>query len=171
MAASFTLPIGVAVNSSGFIYVLDRLNFALRVVSPGLAVTTSRVLASTPNGLYGGTFHDGEFDGPNAITMINNVVYLATNRSLWAYDPAGPLQRGAMLAGGENIFTFAVGLAADTSRPNVLYVAMMPTVSEQGGAIYSVSVLPDSVQSGLVLLAGSVSRASIPGECKPSHAR
>lgn len=71
--ARFYFPFGIAVDSSGFIYVCDYFNYRIRRISPGAVVTT-----------VAGTGVSGATDGPGNIAQF-------TNPDNIAVDPSGTL--------------------------------------------------------------------------------
>jgi sugar lactone lactonase YvrE len=146
--AQFWLPYGVAVDSSGNIYVADTWNQAIRKVTPGGAVST---LAGNPShvndlGYPTGGYSDGAstnalFSGPVAVTVdAQGNVYVADTGnqairkvtpagvvSTWAGNPFITNQYGTPVGGyvdavGTNAqFNVPLGIAADSSGN--LYVA------------------------------------------------
>lgn len=66
-AASFNMPCGLALGSSGNLYVADAGNNAIRVVTPGGAVTT--LAGGNGAGLQNGTAGSAQFSGPNMVVV------------------------------------------------------------------------------------------------------
>ncbi len=120
-AASFFIPLGVAVNAAGVVYVADGGNNRLRKVTPGGVVTT---LA----GADAGDFVDGaasvaRFNGPGGVALdgLGNVfVADQTNQRIRLVSSAGFV---TTLAGsGTNTFADGTGAAAGFSYPSALAV-------------------------------------------------
>jgi sugar lactone lactonase YvrE len=77
-AASFESPIGVAVDSSGDVYVADTFNFEIREVTPGGVVTT--VAGSSAAGSANGTGSAASFRFPTGVAVDpSGNIYVADN--------------------------------------------------------------------------------------------
>jgi len=113
--AKFSFPVHVAVDSSGYVYVVDRLNSAIRVISPAGLVST---LAGGTQGFVNGSGPAASFYNPTGIavdSLGNLYVGDTTNNAVRVVTPAGLV---TTLAGGSQGFTNATGLAASFSSPN-----------------------------------------------------
>ena len=143
----------------------DKANQALRLISPAPNYTVSRIPSTAASGLYGGPPNpEGDLDGPNALVVApNDVVVLVTNRTLYYYNPAEAVQRGAPWPGAVNAFGFAVGIAADSARAGVFYVADLGVDHERGAPhnrILTVTLggfpgaAPGAFSTAIALLAG-----------------
>ena len=131
--SKFNVPLALAVNATGYIYVADKANRALRVISPssaGSLGTVTRVNSTTAQNQWGVPAPEGcdpavgstDCDGPNGVTVApDSTVYLVTNRSLYYFSPAA-MTLGDIYPGASTIFESADSIAADTLRPGVLYV-------------------------------------------------
>ena len=126
--SKFNVPLALAVNASGYIYVADKANRALRVISP--SSTVSRVGSTTALSQWGVPAPEGcdtatgstDCDGPNGVTVAqDSTVYIVTNRSLYYFSPAS-MTLGDVYPGAAKAFESAVSIAADTLRSDVLYV-------------------------------------------------
>lgn len=115
-AASFSNPRGVALDSSGNVYVADRDNNCIRKISPSGIVTT---LAG--NGSYGyadGTGSAASFDQPTGVAVDSNGnVYVADsyNMRIRKISPTGMV---TTLAGsGKAAYIDGIGTAASFVNP------------------------------------------------------
>ncbi len=149
-AARFYCPWGVAVDSTGNVFVADNYNNTIRKVTPAGVVTT---LA----GLAGSSGSAARFNGPSGVALDSaGNVYVADtgNNTIRKVTPAGVVTTLAGLAGynasadGTGIaarFNSPCGVAADSS--NNLYVA------DFAGTIRKVT--PAGLVTTLAGLAGS----------------
>jgi VCBS repeat-containing protein len=132
-AAQFNSPWGVAVDSSGNVYVVDRVNFNIRKITPGGVVTTLAGYANR-KGKDDGTGTEALFDAPTgaAVDSSGNVYVADTlNHNIRKITPAGVVSTfaGSGTAGSADgtgtaaQFHYPCGVAVDSSG-NV-YVADM----------------------------------------------
>jgi sugar lactone lactonase YvrE len=94
-AARFQQPLGIAVDSSGNVYVADTGNYTIRKITPAGVVTT---LAGTP-GVYNANGDGGLFDSPTglAVDTAGNVYVADTgNNAIYKISQSGA---AAVLAG------------------------------------------------------------------------
>jgi sugar lactone lactonase YvrE len=118
-AASFNNPQGLAVDSTGNVYVADTGNHRIRKITPAGLVTT---LAGSTSGSIDGTGTAAKFNSPNGLAVDSNGnVYVAdTNNSrIRKITPAGVV---SILAGSTPGSTDATGTAAKFSYPNKVAV-------------------------------------------------
>jgi len=125
-AASFGFPMGVAVDSSGNVYVADTSNLTIRKITPAGVVTT---LAGTAgqSGSTDGTGADARFKGPVGVAVDSSGnVYVAdtSNLTIRKITPAGVVTTLAGTAGQSGSadgtgaaasFAFPMGVAVDSS--------------------------------------------------------
>ena len=100
-AAQFSFPCGVAVDSSGNVYVADQYNYSIRKVTPSGVVST---LAGNPaiQGSSDGTGSAARFDQPFGVAVDSSGnVYVAdsANHTIRKVTPAGGVTTLAGLAG------------------------------------------------------------------------
>jgi len=122
-SAQFSLPSGVAVDSSGYVYVADTGNDTIRKVGPTGMVTT---LAGTPGvvGSSDGTGPTAQFNGPFglAVDQSGNVYVADTgNDTIRRITPSGVVTTVAGVAGsfGNND---GIGSAAQFNAPAAVAV-------------------------------------------------
>ena len=120
-AASFKLPFGVAVDSSGNVYVADSDNHRIRKITPAGVVTT---LAGSGNATFAdGTGTAASFYGPRGLAVDSSGnVYVAeyTNHRIRKITPAGAV---TTLAGsGLGQFGNGTGTAASFRFPSAVAV-------------------------------------------------
>jgi len=120
-AASFDLPFGIAVDSSGTVYVADAGNDLIRKITPAGVVTT--LAGSGVDGKNDGTGTAASFDHPEDVAIDNaGNLYVADNSNdlIRKISPAGVV---TTLAGsGEEGFNDGVGTAATFSSPSGIAV-------------------------------------------------
>ena len=102
-AARFYYPFGVAVDSSGNLYVADTHNNTIRMVAPGGVVSTLAGLAGS-SGSSDGTGSAARFNGPSSVAVdASGNVYVADtfNSTIRMVTPGGGVSTLAGLAGNE----------------------------------------------------------------------
>jgi sugar lactone lactonase YvrE len=117
-AARFQQPLGIAVDSSGNVYVADTGNYTVRKITPAGVVTT---LAGTP-GLYNADGDGGLFDSPTGLAVDpQGNVYVADtgNNAVYKITPTGA---ATVLAGdaheeGAGGYSDGIGTAAQFKAP------------------------------------------------------
>ena len=140
-AARFNLPCGVAVDSSGYVYVVDTYNNTLRVVSPGGVVAT----------IAGRAGYEGFSDGAGSVARFNapqGVAVYGLGKSYIADTNNGKIRKevpAVMLSTISAGFSQPTGVAADSSGNG--YVA------DTGNNIIG-KVTPSGVVSTLAGMAG-----------------
>src|SRR5437868_5374828 len=130
-AARFNAPDGIAVDSSGNLYVADTLNSTIRKITSTGVVTT---LAGTPGGIGSadGTGSAARFNYPDALTVAGTTLYVAEayNSTIRKVTSTGVVTTFAGTAGAfGNIngtgsaarFNSPYGVAATTT--GIIYVA------------------------------------------------
>lgn len=110
-SASFNLPIGIAIDASGNLYVSDSGNMTIRKVTPAGVVTT---IAGTPGvaGYADGTGAAAQFGSPRGLAVDgsgNIFVADAANNTIRKITPAGVV---TTIAGAPNNFANAEGTGA-----------------------------------------------------------
>ncbi len=123
-AASFNQPYGVAVDAGGNVYVADRLNYKIRMISPAGEVST--LAGSGVAGSTNGTGVAASFNLPTAVAVDSSGnVFVADSRNhkIRKITPAGVVTTfaGSGAAGGANgtgtaaSFNETIGVAVDTT--------------------------------------------------------
>ncbi len=115
-SASFYGPAGVAVDSSGNVYVADRNNNMIRKITPGGVVTT--FAGSTSSGSSDGTGTAASFSNPHdvAVDSSGNVYVADTyNNLIRKITPGGVVT--TLAGGGVCCYTDGTGTAASFSLP------------------------------------------------------
>jgi sugar lactone lactonase YvrE len=119
-AAKFNSPIGVAVDSSGNVYVGDTLNFKIRKITPAGVVTT---IAGSTGGYADGTGSAAKFNRPYGVAVDSSGnVYVADdvfNEKIRKITPAGVV---TTLAGSTQGYADGAGSTAKFYHPS--YVAV-----------------------------------------------
>jgi len=118
-AARFSGPGGLAVDSSGNVYVADSGNNTIRKIAPGAVVST---LAGTPGvvGSADGTGSGAQFNNPTGIAVDSSGnVYVADtgNDSIRMITPGGVV---STLAGGTYGSADGTGSAAQFAKPSAM---------------------------------------------------
>ena len=124
-SARFNGPRGIAIDSSGNLYVADRGNFTIRKITSAGVVTTlagSTGASEFINGVGGGA----RFLEPHVLAIAsNNVLYVGDRERIRSIGTGGQvdtfaeLLRGNNVASGSAILLNVAGLAVDANR-NVL---------------------------------------------------
>ncbi len=122
-AATFNQPTGIAVDTSGNVYVADTLNSTLRKITPGGVVST---LAGTAGnvGSADGTGAAASFDRPNGLAVDGSGnVYVADfgNNTIREVSPAGVV---TTLAGTAGVRGSADGTGAGASFYQPSFLAL-----------------------------------------------
>ncbi len=149
-AARFYLPKGIAVDSTGTVYVGDSVNHLIRKISPAGVVTT--LAGSGTQGFADGTGAAAQFYFPEGVAVDNTgTVYVADsgNHRIRKISPAGVV---TTLAGSNNAgFDDGTGAAAQFYRPYGVAV-------DSSGTVYvadSVCIRKISPSGVVTTLAGS----------------
>ena len=126
-AAQFSYPEGVAVDSSGAVYVADSGNNRIRKISPAGVVTT--LAGSGVTGYADGTGAAAQFSNPDAVAVDSSgAVYVAEyyNNRIRKISPAGVVTTlaGSAVAG----YADGTGAAAQFSGPQGVAVDASGTV-------------------------------------------
>src|SRR5438105_9553850 len=88
-AARFNGPDGVAVDSSGNVYVADQGNYTIRKITPAGAVTTLAGLVGA-SGSTDGTGNAARFKNPSGVAVDSSGnVYVADSHTIRKITPAG----------------------------------------------------------------------------------
>ena len=136
--AGFNFPCGIAVDTTGTIYVADQYNHAVRKISPGGLVTTLAGLAGNKNkGFSDSSGASARFNHPSALALDSEGnIYVADtwNCAIRKITPNGGVTTlaGSTKAGGgvigsvdgsgtNALFNFPAGMAVDISSN--IYVA------------------------------------------------
>ena len=122
-SARFSYPSGVAVDSSGNVYVADQTNCTIRKISPTGGVSTLAGLAGT-TGSSDGTGSAAQFNFPSGVAVDGSGnVYVAdiNNNTLRKVTPAGVVSTLAGLAGNSGSSDGA-GSTARFDRPQSVAV-------------------------------------------------
>ena len=153
-AASFNAPRGLAVNSTGNIYVADTGNDTIRMVTPAGVVTTLAGTAGTA-GSADGTGTAATFNGPQglAVDPTSGNIYVADrgNDTIRMVTPAGVVTTLAGTAGTAGSAN-GTGTAATFNGPQGLAVNSTGNVyvADTGNdTIRQLSPLTVSAQTGL----------------------
>ena len=125
--AQFNAPSGVAVDSSGMVYVADYANHRIRKITPAGVVTT---FAGGAQGYLDGTSTAAQFNSPLGVAVDSSgTVYVGDygNQRIRKITPAGVVTTLA----GSGVAGFADGTAAAAQFYNPVRVAV-----DSSGAVY-----------------------------------
>ena len=114
-AAKFNSPSGVAVDSSGHVYVGDYNNHRIRKISPAGVVTT---FAGSSSGYMDGTGTAAQFNRPSGVAVDSSgYVYVADtfNHRIRKISPTGVV---STLAGSSSGYMDGTGTAAQFNNPS-----------------------------------------------------
>jgi serine/threonine protein kinase, bacterial len=135
-AAAFYHPSSIAIGSDGNLYVVDRDNNVIRVVTPAGVVTTlagAGPSASNPSG-------SGYADGTGSAALFNqpNGIIFNTDGNLYVTDASNYVVREITLAG---VVTTIAGQpetegSADGSGDQALFGIIRPIVADPSGTLY-----------------------------------
>jgi sugar lactone lactonase YvrE len=172
-AARFSLPVGVAVDAAGNVFVTDSASHTVRKITPAGAVTTFAGLAGTP-GTSDGTGSGARFTSPSGIAIdADGDIYVADtgNRTIRKITAAGVV---STLAGSPGLpghtdatgaaarFNTVAGIAVDGAR-NVYVVDTMSHVVRKitpGGTVSTLAGQPATM--GFENGVGSAARFNMP---------
>jgi hypothetical protein len=117
--ARFCIPSGTAMDAAGNLYVADRCNYAVRVVTPAGVISTFAGLAGAP-GQQDGTGASARFSRPTGVALDSaSNVYVADGSRVRKVTPAGVVTTIlASIPPGDGAYN---GVAVD-SGAGVLYV-------------------------------------------------
>jgi sugar lactone lactonase YvrE len=129
-AARFSGPLGVAIDSSGNIYVADTSNDVIRKITPSGVVST---LAGTPGkaGATDGTGSAARFNGPSGIAVDTaGIVYVTDmqNGTVRKITPAGDVSTLAGLAGSYG--------STDDNGSNARFIAPFGIAVDMAGNVF-----------------------------------
>ena len=140
-AASFTFPLGVAVDGAGNVYVADSGNNTIRKVTPAGVVTTLAGRAPI-EGWRDGTGDGARFDSPLGVAADGSGnVYVADgmNHAIRKVTPAGVV---STLAGSAPGSADGTGYAAQFNRPAGVAV-------DGSGNVYVADTLNNTIRKGI----------------------
>jgi uncharacterized repeat protein (TIGR02543 family) len=174
-AARFNMPIGVAVDTNGNVYVGEYGNSTIRKITPGGVVSSLAGLAGNI-GSADGTGSAARFKNPNGVAVdTNGNVYVADygNYTIRKITPGGAVSTIAGLAGNRGTtdgvgaaarFFYPAGIAVDNARS--LYVAdtFNHTIRKitSDGTVTTLAGFPGS--GGAADGTGNIARFSSPDE-------
>jgi sugar lactone lactonase YvrE len=155
-AAQFNFPSGVAVDSSGNVYVGDTENHAIRKISPVRSVTTLAGLSGS-SGSAEGTGSAAQFSYPSGVaTDSSGNVYVADtrNHAIRRISPEGAVTTLAGLAGSRGSddgtgsaarFNYPLGVATDSAGSIYVVDSYNYTIRKvsAAGAVTTLAGLPE----------------------------
>lgn len=120
--ASFKLPAGICIDAKGFIYVADRGNNLIRVISPDGLVST--LAGSGKVGFADGNANEAKFNAPTGIAVDNlGFIYVAdqVNNRIRKISPSGDV---STVAGNGNFSNDdGIGQQASFKYPSALVIS------------------------------------------------
>jgi len=121
--AQFKNPYGVAVDSSGYVYVADSDNHCIRKITPEGVVST--FAGSRTEGFKDGTGIEAQFNSPRGVVVNSsgNVVYVAdtNNHRIRKITPADRIEDivvSTLAGSGDAAFVDATGTTAKFKSPS-----------------------------------------------------
>jgi sugar lactone lactonase YvrE len=142
--AGFFYPAGIAVDSSGWIYVADSYNHAIRLVSPTGDVTT---IAGTlgAGGIVDGTNSSARFFYPSGITV-------APNGRIFVADTYNNLLRQIMHVGSDWVVTTIAGVprfpgSADGTNRAAQFDYPFGIASGSSGRLYVADTVNETIRA------------------------
>ena len=147
-AAQFFWPEGVAVDSTGIVYVADLSSSTIRKITPAGAVTTLAGLA----GSTGGTVNAALFSLPRGVAVdgVGNVYVADTgNNRIRQITPSGVVTMLAGLVGGLGSAD-GTGSAAHFNQPNSVAV-------DSAGNVYVADTRNNTIRKGTLATAPAIS--------------
>jgi sugar lactone lactonase YvrE len=153
-AAQFKSPYGVAVDSTGNVYVADLINYRIRKITPGGTVST---LAGTTQGYADGTGTAAKFGSPYGVAVDSaGTVYVAdsSNHRIRKITPGGTVSTlaGSGTAGG---FAEGSGTAAKFKSPFGVAVDSAGTVYVADSSNHRIRKITPGDAGTVSTLAGS----------------